>query len=173
MCHASGMAWDNELMKLATDNKQFRDLINLVHEANNSVLTHLQASKRSKVYNESLSYTPTYLKECFTAIKTFCTDDKEQILDAQKQLEQAIAKANKNYGDKVLSKDRSTATKVAIGLLKSLIIAVKALFTFDVNVIKNTYNTRFFKTASEKKLNSVEKEIQNVILPEVDGTTNK
>lgn len=156
MLSESGIAIDKVTMNLAKENAQFRKLIALVYNTNATVLTHLQEKEGGNKYKASLNYTPTYLKESFSAIKTFCT----QTPAVNEQLIKSISLANKKYCDTVLSKDRSTATRVAKAMFKGLILALVAVLSLlNPVALRETYKFRLFKTESEKKLQNIEPQL--------------
>lgn len=160
--NAAGVQLSDVAINLAKDNALFCKLISLVYDANAAVLTHLKDKENGTKYKAAVEYTPRYLKECYTSIATYCTNDTPNNGVLQKEIKQA----NKNYCDTVLSKDRSKLTLTAKGIFKGLILAIAGIFLLAVpDVLKNIYNYRFFKTDSEKKLTAVDQHIEDELNP--------
>ena len=153
MLNEASVEMDDVTMNLAKNNTKFRELMSLVYDTNSTILTRLKEKEDGDKYNESLKYTPTYLKECFLAIKTFCTESPP----ANDQLITSISQANKKYCDTILSKTRTFTGFFVTRILKLLIFSILIAICLPV-LIPETDKLRFFKTASENKLK--ESEIQ-------------
>jgi hypothetical protein len=156
---------DDTIMDLAKHNTQFRELISLVYDTNSSILARLEEKQSDGIpaltitkYNASVQHSPIYLKECFLAIKTFCTESPAE----PEKLIQAITQANDTYCKKALSRSRTLAGVLKHGLNK-LISCILALISPALR--KKTIEHPFFKTESENKINVVETTLRQKYAP--------
>ncbi len=151
--HEAGINLDDETMKLAKDNEQFRQLLSMVYITNQRILKHLKEKEGGDKYQESLNYTPTYLKACFLAIKLYAAQPTPE----PEKLIKSISRANNDYSKEVLSKFRTNLGKVISIILNGLKAGIDKIL--NRNSVEESHRQRFFKTASEKILNTVETQL--------------
>lgn len=148
---------DMETMSLARDNHQFCELISIIYDANEKILSHLKEPESGSKYTESLKYTPTYLNECLQVVRQFVTDSKQD----PEQLMLSINRANNEYCENVLYKDRNKLSLIAKTILRGILKA----FELIIPGIKPLHHHNFFKTTSEKKLKESEMDFNAALVP--------
>lgn len=155
--HSSGITMDNKIMDLAKDN-EFIKLVSLINNTNNDILMRLKKGDiNSTKYYRCVEYSPSYLKQCFEAIKVYKTSDKNPE-DKKALLISAINQANAKYTDNALREDRSVL-KFAFKCLMHTLIS----FFVSCPTANRVIHHGVFATQSTKKLHHMVTELNESI----------
>lgn len=92
-------------------------------DANEEILTYLNASGAKKKHDLAKSYTPNYLRECLNALNDF----SERNYQNKELLLGALVDAKEGYTKSVLGQDRSTVSMTVRYLLAAVVNFVAGL----------------------------------------------
>jgi hypothetical protein len=159
MLKEAGLDKDESLMTLVKNNAQSRQLMKLVYETNQQVLTHLEKTGGVDKHTQSLKHTPRYLRACFLAVESYA--NKKTGKDG---LIASINKENASYCHAILGKNRNPVSHGVKEFFNRLILAMLTIITAVTPInIRDVSHYRFFTTTSEKKLKAMEAPLKKTL----------